>query len=313
MVQQSMRDGWRQADPPERPVLFVNPKSGGGTAVRTSLADRARERGIEVTVLAADQRLAALVDEAVARGADALGMAGGDGSLAVVAAAAHAHDLPFVCIPAGTRNHFALDLGVDVKDPVGRAGRVHRRGRARDRHGARERPPLPQQRLAGHLRRSGSPTGVSRRQGAYALGHRRARCSGQAQRHPTSSSWTTSDTSIAGRLSSSCRTIPMRSTVRRRTAGGQGSTAVDSVSSSLVGRLQLTELASVDRDVARGAWAGTGARGSRRRGGRPERATRVRGRACCAAREDLGSAVAFATAARTGGASANAQARDVPR
>ncbi len=118
MVQQSMRDGWRPANPPERPVLFVNPKSGGGTAVRASLADRARERGIEVTVLGGDERLAALVDEAVAGGADALGMAGGDGSLAVVAAAAHAHDLPFVCVPAGTRNHFALDLGVDVKDPV---------------------------------------------------------------------------------------------------------------------------------------------------------------------------------------------------
>jgi diacylglycerol kinase family enzyme len=118
-VQQSLRDGWRPADPPERPILFVNPKSGDGTAVRAALADRARERGIEVTVLGADQRLAALVGKAVAGGADALGMAGGDGSLAVVAAASHAHDLPFVCIPAGTRNHFALDLGVDVNDPVG--------------------------------------------------------------------------------------------------------------------------------------------------------------------------------------------------
>jgi diacylglycerol kinase family enzyme len=72
-----------------------------------------------VILLRPDQSLAALVGEAVAAGADALGMAGGDGSLAVVAAAAHAHDLPFVCIPAGTRNHFALDLGIDVDDPVG--------------------------------------------------------------------------------------------------------------------------------------------------------------------------------------------------
>ena len=119
IVQQSVRDGWRPADPPERPILFVNPKSGDETAVRAALADRARERGIEVTVLGADQRLAALVGEAVAGGADALGMAGGDGSLAVVAAAAHAHDIPFVCIPAGTRNHFALDLGIDANDPVG--------------------------------------------------------------------------------------------------------------------------------------------------------------------------------------------------
>ena len=53
------------------------------------------------------------------RGADALGMAGGDGSQAVVAAVAAEHGLPFVCIPAGTRNHLALDLGIDRDDPVG--------------------------------------------------------------------------------------------------------------------------------------------------------------------------------------------------
>ena len=99
------------ADPPQRPVLFVNPKSGDGTASRTALADRARERAIEVVLLGPDQSLTTLVGEAVAAGADALGMAGGDGSLAVVAAAAHAQDIPFVCIPAGTRNHFALYLG----------------------------------------------------------------------------------------------------------------------------------------------------------------------------------------------------------
>ena len=102
-----------------RPVLFVNPKSGGGKATRAGLAERARERGIEVINLRRNDNLAALVDDAVARGADALGAAGGDGSLAVVAAAALAHDLPFVCIPAGTRNHFALDLGVDRRDLIG--------------------------------------------------------------------------------------------------------------------------------------------------------------------------------------------------
>ena len=107
------------ADRPRRPVLFVNPKSGGGKATRAGLAERARERGIEVINLRRNDNLAALVDDAVARGADALGAAGGDGSLAVVAAAALAHDLPFVCIPAGTRNHFALDLGVDRRDLIG--------------------------------------------------------------------------------------------------------------------------------------------------------------------------------------------------
>jgi len=100
-------------------VLFLNPRSGGGKAARARLAERARERGIDVMALRPEQSLAALVDEAVAEGADALGVAGGDGSLAVVASAALAHELPFVCVPAGTRNHFALDLGLDRSDLVG--------------------------------------------------------------------------------------------------------------------------------------------------------------------------------------------------
>ena len=100
-------------------MLFLNPKSGGGKAARAGLAERAGERGIDVVVLRADDDLGTLVADAVARGADALGVAGGDGSLAVVATAALAHGLPFVCVPAGTRNHFALDLGVDRHDLVG--------------------------------------------------------------------------------------------------------------------------------------------------------------------------------------------------
>ncbi len=108
-----------RCEPPTRPVLFVNPASGGGTVARAELAERARERGIAVRVVGPDGSLAALVAEAVADGADALGVAGGDGSLAVVAAAAQAHGLPFICVPAGTRNHFAADVGVDRHDPVG--------------------------------------------------------------------------------------------------------------------------------------------------------------------------------------------------
>jgi diacylglycerol kinase family enzyme len=100
-------------------VLFVNPESGGRKAERAGLAERARERGIGVVVMQPDETLARVADEAVERGADALGVAGGDGSLGVVAATALAHGLPFVCVPAGTRNHFALDLGVDGDDLVG--------------------------------------------------------------------------------------------------------------------------------------------------------------------------------------------------
>jgi diacylglycerol kinase family enzyme len=100
--------------------LFVNPRSGDGAAGRARVGERARERGIKVVTLdLGGQSLAEHVDEAVDQGADALGMAGGDGSLAVVAAAAAAHELPFICVPAGTRNHFALDLGVDRHDVLG--------------------------------------------------------------------------------------------------------------------------------------------------------------------------------------------------
>ncbi len=113
------RSDWRPVDRPRQPVLFVNERSGGGKASRAAIADHARQRGIEVVILEPPQSLGELVSEAVADGADALGAAGGDGSLGVVAAGALAHNLPFVCVPAGTRNHFALDLGVDRHDLIG--------------------------------------------------------------------------------------------------------------------------------------------------------------------------------------------------
>jgi diacylglycerol kinase family enzyme len=119
MVSDLSPPGRQPANPPQRPVLFVNPRSGGGTAARAGVVERARKRGIEAVSFAPGQSLEALAREAVANGADALGVAGGDGSLAVVAAAATAHGLPFVCVPAGTRNHFALDLGLDPHDVLG--------------------------------------------------------------------------------------------------------------------------------------------------------------------------------------------------
>ena len=94
--------------------LFINPSSGNGGADK--LVAAARERGIATHVLGQGDDL-----EELARGVDAtsLAMAGGDGSLAVVAGVAIERGLPFACIPFGTRNHFARDLGVDRDDQVG--------------------------------------------------------------------------------------------------------------------------------------------------------------------------------------------------
>jgi diacylglycerol kinase family enzyme len=99
--------------------LLINPKSGGGKAERFDLAREARKRGIGAVVLEHGDDLLELAERALSDGADVIGMAGGDGSQALVATVAMRHDVPHVCIPAGTRNHFALDLGLDRDDVLG--------------------------------------------------------------------------------------------------------------------------------------------------------------------------------------------------
>jgi diacylglycerol kinase family enzyme len=95
-------------------TLFINPRSGDGGV--EELVEAARTLGITTRVLTQEDDL-----QQLARGAGdgALAMAGGDGSLAVVAGVAIERDLPFACIPFGTRNHFARDIGLDRDDPIG--------------------------------------------------------------------------------------------------------------------------------------------------------------------------------------------------
>jgi diacylglycerol kinase family enzyme len=100
-------------------ALIINLKSGGGKAERFDLAGEARQRGIEPIVLEPGDDLLELAESAIARGAEVIGMAGGDGSQALVATVAARRDVAHVCIPAGTRNHFALDLGLNRGDVVG--------------------------------------------------------------------------------------------------------------------------------------------------------------------------------------------------
>jgi hypothetical protein len=95
--------------------LIANPRSGHGYATK-ELVREAEARGVVVHVLQDGDDVPELARRAEA---DALGVAGGDGSLAPVAEVALERGLPFVCIPFGTRNHFARDVGLDRDDPIG--------------------------------------------------------------------------------------------------------------------------------------------------------------------------------------------------
>ena len=106
--------------PPKRAFLIMNPRSGGGKVAKFSLKEKAEALGAQVALLDGPGivDVAALARQAVADGADLLGVAGGDGTQALVAGIAAEHDLPFLVISAGTRNHFAMDLGLDRDNPA---------------------------------------------------------------------------------------------------------------------------------------------------------------------------------------------------
>jgi diacylglycerol kinase family enzyme len=116
-LRSSARFVTHRVPPPRHPVLLCNPWSGGGKVERFELESLATSMGVETVRLDHGLDLAELAKDAIARGADCLGMAGGDGSQALVASLAVERGLPFVCVSAGTRNHFALDLGLDRDDP----------------------------------------------------------------------------------------------------------------------------------------------------------------------------------------------------
>jgi diacylglycerol kinase family enzyme len=117
VVAERMRED--EVPPPRRPFLIMNPRSGGGKVTRFALKDRAEALGATVAVLEGPGTVdvGELARAAVAEGADLLGVAGGDGTQALVAGVAAEHDVPLLVISAGTRNHFALDLGLDREDP----------------------------------------------------------------------------------------------------------------------------------------------------------------------------------------------------
>lgn len=115
---------WRMPEFPaelaRHPFLIMNPRSGGGKVGRFDLRRKAEALGAEVYLMNGPEPVdvAVVARQAVVDGADLLGVAGGDGTQALVAGVAAEHGVPFLVITAGTRNHFALDLGLDREDPV---------------------------------------------------------------------------------------------------------------------------------------------------------------------------------------------------
>jgi len=119
-AQQDWRMPEHPAQPPARhPYLIMNPKSGDGKVGKFDLKGKAETLGAEVFLLAGPGHVdvAEVARTAITEGADLLGVAGGDGTQALVAGIAAEHGIPFMVISAGTRNHFALDLGLDREDP----------------------------------------------------------------------------------------------------------------------------------------------------------------------------------------------------
>jgi diacylglycerol kinase family enzyme len=97
-----------------RALLIVNPRAGRGGPSSDEVVAEARRRGLDVHVLDGGD------PAEIARGSDAevLGIAGGDGSCASVAQVCVERDLPLVCVPFGTHNHFARDAGLDRDDLI---------------------------------------------------------------------------------------------------------------------------------------------------------------------------------------------------
>jgi undecaprenyl-diphosphatase len=95
-------------------VVAVNPRSGPDDYDPAEDIKRILPRA-EVLELTPESGVDELLGEAARSGrARALGVAGGDGSVAAAAAVALEHGLPLAVIAAGTLNHFARDVGLET-------------------------------------------------------------------------------------------------------------------------------------------------------------------------------------------------------
>jgi diacylglycerol kinase (ATP) len=102
-------------------TLLTNPASGHGNAPHA--AERAvaqfQQRGVDVVeIVGTDAEHARrLIDETLAKGTDALVIAGGDGIISMALQALARSDVPLGIIPAGTGNDHAREYGLPTGDP----------------------------------------------------------------------------------------------------------------------------------------------------------------------------------------------------
>jgi diacylglycerol kinase (ATP) len=101
-------------------TMLTNPASGHGNAPHAAerAVARFQQRGVDVIEIvgSAAEHARRLVDEALARGTDALVVCGGDGVISLALQALALGDVPLGIIPAGTGNDHAREYGVP-RDP----------------------------------------------------------------------------------------------------------------------------------------------------------------------------------------------------
>jgi undecaprenyl-diphosphatase len=106
-------------------LILVNPASGKDETKASELAQRFP--GHQVEECAPDE-IEARVRVALEQGVSFVAVAGGDGTIRSAAAVLVGTGTPLLPIPAGTRNHFARDVGVpELDDAVAAAAGGHRR------------------------------------------------------------------------------------------------------------------------------------------------------------------------------------------
>ena len=150
--------------PATQPVLIMNLKSGGGKAEKFKLADECRARGIEPVVLQLGDDLLELAEAAIARGADVIGMAGGDGSQALVASVAAQRGVAHVVVPAA-RATTSRSTWASIAMMSSPRSMLSVRRSAAHRPGRGQRTRVRQQRVTRRVRRDHAVRGVPRREG----------------------------------------------------------------------------------------------------------------------------------------------------